>query len=73
MELVDAEGEKRYAHYSAFSVGSASEGFPLKVLGGYEGDAGDALMYHAGSKFSTKDVDHDTWVEGSCAQSHGNK
>lgn len=73
IELTDAEEETRYAHYSAFSIGSEAEGFPLKVLGGYEGDAGDALKYHAGSRFSTKDVDQDAWEEGSCARSQGNK
>lgn len=71
LELTDAEGETRYAQYSAFSVASESEQFSLNVLGGYEGDAGDALMYHAGSRFSTKDKDNDAWLEGSCAQSHG--
>lgn len=71
VELTDAENETRYAHYSAFSVASESEGFVLKVLGGYEGDAGDSLLYHGGRRFSTKDVDQDDWPEGSCAQSHG--
>lgn len=71
VELTDVDLQTKYAHYSAFSVGPETEGFPLKVLGGYEGDAGDSLSYHAGSRFSTKDVDHDGWNAGSCAQSHG--
>lgn len=33
--------------------------------------AGDSLSYHAGSRFSTFDVDEDNWPEGNCAQSHG--
>lgn len=33
-------------------------------------DSGDSLSYHAGSKFSTFDVDNDVWLEGNCAQSH---
>lgn len=70
IELTD-DTETKYAHYSAFSIGSELEGFALKVLGGYEGDAGDSLIYHAGSRFSTKDMDQDSWLEGSCAQSHG--
>ncbi|XP_018564022.1 angiopoietin-related protein 7-like [Anoplophora glabripennis] len=70
VELVDADGDKAYAHYAAFSIGSEQEGYALKVLGGYNGDAGDSLIYHAGSRFSTKDFDQDSWVEGNCAQAH---
>lgn len=61
---------KKYARYSAFSIGSEAEGYSLKVLAGYEGDAGNSLIYHAGSRFSTKDLDLDNWPEGSCAQTH---
>ncbi|CAH1987425.1 unnamed protein product [Acanthoscelides obtectus] len=71
IELEDFEGEKRYAQYSAFSIGPENEGFPLKVLGQYRGNAGDSLEYHAGQRFSTKDMDHDVWPEGSCARAHG--
>lgn len=62
---------RAFAYYTAFSVGSESEGYNLKVLGGYNGDAGDSLIYHGGSKFSTKDMDQDEWMEGNCAQAHG--
>lgn len=71
IELEDFNLQKAYAHYGAFSVGSEVEGYPLKVLGGYNGVAGDSLIYHAGSRFSTKDMDQDSWPEGSCAQAHG--
>ncbi|XP_044269543.1 techylectin-5B-like [Tribolium madens] len=71
IELEDLDKTRVFAHYSAFSVGSEAEGYSLKVLGGYNGDAGDSLTYHAGSKFSTKDLDQDEWPEGSCAQAHG--
>ncbi|CAH0546074.1 unnamed protein product [Brassicogethes aeneus] len=71
VELVDANDEKAHAHYSAFSVGSEVEGYSLKVLSGYTGDAGDSLTYHAGSRFSTKDMDQDGWSDGNCASSHG--
>lgn len=70
VELLDTDGEKAYAHYAAFSIGSEVEGYALKVLGGYSGDAGDSLIYHAGSRFSTKDLDQDSWLEGNCAQAH---
>ncbi|KAK5640481.1 hypothetical protein RI129_011292 [Pyrocoelia pectoralis] len=71
IELQDLDLESKSAYYSAFSIGSEVEGFPLKVLGGYSGDAGDSLLYHAGSRFSSKDMDQDGWPEGSCAQAHG--
>jgi len=28
----------------------------------------DALSYHVGSRFSTKNEDNDDWAEGSCAK-----
>ncbi|KAI4470789.1 fibrinogen/tenascin/angiopoeitin [Holotrichia oblita] len=69
--MEDFNSQTVYAHYTAFSIGAEVEGFRLKVLTGYSGDAGDSLVYHAGSRFSTKDVDQDSWPEGSCAQIHG--
>ncbi|XP_021963890.1 angiopoietin-2 isoform X2 [Folsomia candida] len=62
IELEDFDGEKRYAEYSTFRVASETDGFRLEV-GGYSGDAGDALSdpwYGAhGSAFSTHDRDND--------------
>ena len=71
VKLHDFDGNQTFAHYSDFSIGPEVEGYALKVLGGYRGTAGDSLYYHAGSKFSTKDVDQDAWQEGSCAKAHG--
>ncbi|KAG4078677.1 hypothetical protein HA402_015267 [Bradysia odoriphaga] len=68
--LEDFDGVIKHARYSQFSIGSEKEGYPLNVLGEYSGTAGDSLSYHAGSKFSTFDVDNDVWLEGNCAQSH---
>ncbi|XP_066249852.1 microfibril-associated glycoprotein 4-like isoform X2 [Euwallacea similis] len=71
VQLMDINDVRTFARYTLFSLGSEKEGYSLKVLGGFEGSAGDSLSYHGGSKFSTKDRDEDTWVEGSCAQAHG--
>ncbi|XP_066154859.1 microfibril-associated glycoprotein 4-like [Euwallacea fornicatus] len=71
VQLIDNNNARTFARYTLFSLGSEEEGYNLKVLGGFEGNAGDSLSYHAGSKFSTKDRDLDTWFEGSCAQAHG--
>lgn len=70
IQLVDHTSTGKYAHYGAFTIGSEMEGYSLKLLSSYDGDAGDSLSYHAGSRFSTKDMDQDSWDEGSCARSH---
>ncbi|XP_075168081.1 microfibril-associated glycoprotein 4-like [Haematobia irritans] len=69
--LKDFNNEMRYARYDHFIVGSEEEEYPLKNLGKYEGTAGDALSYHNGGKFSTKDRDNDDQQKISCAQKFG--
>ena len=54
-----------YLHYNQFSVGSASEEYPLTV-GGFTGVGSDGFAYHNGMKFSTPDNDNDNW-SGNCA------
>uniref|UniRef100_K1QP83 Tenascin-R n=1 Tax=Magallana gigas TaxID=29159 RepID=K1QP83_MAGGI len=68
VDLQKFSGEKAYAKYSKFSVGSESEKYKI-VVGGYSGNAGDSLGGHNGLKFSTKDQDNDTWGK-SCAVTH---
>ncbi|AWP11638.1 Microfibril-associated glycoprotein 4 [Scophthalmus maximus] len=63
VSMEDFEGNKRFALYSTFSVGSECEGFNLSVSGFKAGDAGDAMSSHNGMKFSTLDRDQDTWPE----------
>ncbi|XP_053955346.1 angiopoietin-related protein 7 isoform X1 [Anastrepha ludens] len=67
--LQDFDGVNRYARYNLFAIGSEKEDYALNLLGEYEGDAGDSLTYHAGSKFSTFDNDNDGCVDCNCAQS----
>ena len=71
VELTDWESKKVYAHYDSFSVGGEDEGYLLKLVAGYSGDAGDSLSYHGGMKFSTVDKDQDIWSRGSCAAAKG--
>ena len=61
-----------YLHYNQFSVGSASEEYPLTV-GGFTGVGTDqfALQPHNGMKFSTPDNDNDKWG-ANCAASYKN-
>ena len=64
-----------YLHYNQFSVGSASEEYPLTV-GGFTGVGTDRFNYqshssHNGMKFSTPDNDNDKW-SSNCAASTKN-
>ena len=58
-----------YLHYNQFSVGSASEEYPLTV-GGFTGVGTDWFVSHSlnGMKFSTPDKDNDK-SGGNCAAS----
>ena len=53
-----------YLHYNQFSVGSASEEYPLTV-GGFTGVGSDWFTSHSlnGMKFSTPDNDNDKYYE----------
>ena len=57
-----------YLHYNQFSVGSASEEYPLTV-GGFTGEGTDWFVDHPlnGMKFSTLDNDNDHHSSGNCA------
>ena len=67
VDLGDFSGNTAYAKYSSFHIGGSSTDYTLHVTG-YSGTAGDALAYHHGSKFSTKDNDNDRYAS-SCAVS----
>ena len=51
---------RSYLHYNQFSVGSASEEYPLTV-GGFTGVSTDLFAYHNGMKFTTPDNDNDNY------------
>ena len=61
---------RSYLHYNQFSVGSASEEYPLTV-GGFTGVSTDLFTSHPlnGVKFSTPDNDNDK-QGGNCAAGH---
>ncbi|CAH1108631.1 unnamed protein product [Psylliodes chrysocephalus] len=69
VEITDRDKIKAYAHYKSFGIGPETDGYPLNLLNGFSGDAGDSLGYHSGAKFSTKDMDQDT-VPGNCAETY---
>ena len=59
-----------YLHYNQFSVGSASEKYPLTV-GGFTGVGSDQFAYINGMKFTTPDNDNDQ-SGGNCAANYKN-
>uniref|UniRef100_A0A6P7G800 Microfibril-associated glycoprotein 4-like isoform X1 n=1 Tax=Diabrotica virgifera virgifera TaxID=50390 RepID=A0A6P7G800_DIAVI len=71
VELTNTNNSNGYAQYTSFVIGPEKDGYILKELRGYSGDAGDSLTSHVGSKFSTLDVDLDKRSEYSCAQKYG--
>ena len=66
----DESGVSRYLHYNQFSVGSASEEYPLTV-GGFTGVGtdwfNDQSYPHNGMKFSTSNNDNDQNSSNNCA------
>ncbi|XP_050722837.1 fibroleukin-like isoform X2 [Eriocheir sinensis] len=70
VDVADFDQQVGHALYSAFAIGPEQEGYSLKILGQYSGDAGDSLRYHVGRRFSTLDVDNDAWPDRSCARDH---
>ena len=67
---VDYQGNEKswsYLHYNQFSVGSASEEYPLTV-GGFTGVGTDWFSYHNGTKFTTTDKDNDKYSRNCAVQ-----
>lgn len=84
IELVDWEGNKKYADYTMFRLGAETDMYRLTYgfyLGGDAGDAFDGFDFgddpsdkfytsHNGMQFSTFDKDNDKY-DGNCAQQDG--
>lgn len=63
-------GSTRFALYDNFVIGSEEEGYPMKLLGHYHGNASDAMRTHDKMKFSTYDKDNDEFTHINCAEYH---
>ena len=66
VDLKDFDDAAKYAKYSTFKVDDQEANYELTVRG-YSGDAGDALSYHNGKEFSTRDRDNDD-SDNNCAE-----
>ena len=53
-------------HYNQFSVGSASDKYPL-TIGGFTGVGTDLFAIYNNMKFTTLDNENDKWSGGNCA------
>jgi len=51
IQIADFDGATAYARYDNFVIGSENEGYTLRSLGAYSGDAGDALSASVNKKF----------------------
>ncbi|XP_064536066.1 ficolin-1-like [Drosophila montana] len=65
--MEDFAGQKKFAKYERFAIGSETNFYALSTLGEYSGDAGDSLSGHLGNNFSARDKDNDQY-EGNCAE-----
>ncbi|XP_017025477.1 microfibril-associated glycoprotein 4-like [Drosophila kikkawai] len=66
--LEDIAGEG-YELYDNFRVSGVHNNYTLESVGNYTGTAGDALEYHVGMQFSTKDHDNARPLDFNCAAS----
>ncbi|XP_075278730.1 tenascin-N [Opisthocomus hoazin] len=65
-----AASESVYAVYDFFQVASSRDRYRLSV-GNYRGNAGDAMTYHNGWKFTTWDRDNDVALSNCALTHHG--
>ncbi|CAK9802447.1 Protein scabrous [Anthophora plagiata] len=70
IDMVDIYGERWRAEYDWFTVESEETGYKLRV-GGYAGNATDALSYQNGMAFSAKDRDMDVSMIHCARNYHG--
>ena len=72
MDMEDWSGNRRFARYRSFRMGSERDAFRLYHQNLYYGNAGDSMYSHNGLPFSTFDVDNDNrdgdFAERSCAR-----
>jgi len=65
-----SSGQWYWAEYDTFFVYSEATRYRLTV-GGYSGNAGDAMAYHNGMNFTSYDSDNDEKSGNNCAANRG--
>eukprot|EP00112_Aurelia_sp_Birch-Aquarium-sp1_P005019 Seg1569.9 transcript_id=Seg1569.9/GoldUCD/mRNA.D3Y31 product=Tenascin-X protein_id=Seg1569.9/GoldUCD/D3Y31 len=65
-DLKHSDGSVGFAEYDKFTIAAASENYTIQ-FSRYKGNIGDALAYHKGQQFSTKDKDNDSYMSENCA------
>lgn len=68
VEMTDLDGNKRFARYDRFEIGSEKHRYPIVNLGTHSGSAGDGLAAHTFVGFSTADRDS----RSKCSTQYGN-
>ena len=69
-DLENFDGNKTYAEYRTFYIDGENDNYRLHVSS-HSGTTGDALSYHNGMEFSTKDRDNDKSSVNCAASDHG--
>uniref|UniRef100_A0A8C5CNJ6 Fibrinogen C-terminal domain-containing protein n=1 Tax=Gadus morhua TaxID=8049 RepID=A0A8C5CNJ6_GADMO len=67
VDMEDFDGAKVFAEYSSFNVAPEKDGYRLTFSGFKDGGAGDSMHVHNGQKFSTFDMDQDSFAQN-CAK-----
>ena len=70
VDVGEYDGRRAYAKFNSFKLGNTATKYSLYVSG-YSGSAGDALSYHNGMKFSTRDNDNDIWNRNCASRGKG--
>lgn len=69
---LQVDGEKAYSNYGTFRVGPDRRDYKLRVEDyNVSSTGGDALSYHSGRRFTTKDNDNDSAPGENCANISG--
>ncbi|KAH8282232.1 hypothetical protein KR054_006267, partial [Drosophila jambulina] len=65
--IIEDEAGERFEIFDNFRVGGAAINYTLESIGSFYGTASEALKYHVGMQFSTKDRDNDRSTNMNCA------